>query len=89
MGIGSWGSPCVIGPGTAGAAPHESSMAAPRSSASSLVLSAMGSTSASLFLQAGLASIAGPKIGGPAFGFWAPPAMLPELGPVACGPARP
>eukprot|EP00972_Heterocapsa_arctica_P108029 15910279-Heterocapsa_arctica.AAC.1 len=64
-------------------------MASPRPSASSLVLSAMGSKSASLFLPAGLASAAGPKVGGPAFGFRAPTAMPSGLGPVACGPAFP
>eukprot|EP00972_Heterocapsa_arctica_P026741 3936045-Heterocapsa_arctica.AAC.1 len=49
----------------------------------------MGSTSASLFLQAGLASVTGPKMSGPAFGFWALPATPSDLGPVACGPALP
>eukprot|EP00972_Heterocapsa_arctica_P089126 13142955-Heterocapsa_arctica.AAC.1 len=90
MGVGSWGSPCVICPGTASAAPLASSMAAPRPSASSLNLSAMGSMSASLFSQPGfVCSATGPRVSGPAFGLWALPGTPSDLGPVACDPALP
>eukprot|EP00972_Heterocapsa_arctica_P024828 3661547-Heterocapsa_arctica.AAC.1 len=64
-------------------------MAAPRCSASSLLLSAMGSTSASLFLRAAFASGAGPRVSGPALGLWALPGAPSTFGPIGCNPELP
>eukprot|EP00972_Heterocapsa_arctica_P108442 15971171-Heterocapsa_arctica.AAC.1 len=65
-------------------------MPAPSSSTSALYLSALGASSASLFLPPGFgATTFGPSMSSAALGFGEPPAAPSILGPIACDPELP